>query len=147
VTAVTGTVTNGVLVLPVDLLEIIGVYDEAGREYVQQPLQMARQAGSYYYAISGANLVTPGPDGNRQIQYYAKIPTLTTSLTTSNWVLANHPGLYLYGVGLEAAKYIRDVEQAQAMAQLVEMEFDAVRVDDDRLRYSRARVRVVGATP
>jgi hypothetical protein len=61
--------------------------------------------------------------------------------------LQKHPGLYLYGVGMEAAKYLRDVEAAQATSALLDMEYTAAAAQDEQGRYSRARVRVAGVTP
>jgi hypothetical protein len=154
VTRTTLTLASGSVALPSDFAELIGVYNANGQEYIQQPLQMVKETnpgGMYganaYYAISGNALVSNGASGDRDVEYYAKVPTLSTSLTTSNWLLQKHPGLYLYGVALEAAKYMRDVELAQATKQLLDMEYHDVQADDDNARYSRARIRISGATP
>jgi hypothetical protein len=79
--------------------------------------------------------------------YYAKVPTITDSLTDTNWLLEKHPGVYLYGVGLEAAKYLRDAETAQATMPFLDMEIDAANGQDAQERYGRVRVRVAGVTP
>ncbi len=155
VTAATLTLSAGVATLPADFLEMIGVYDGFGSEYIQQPLQnvMENHPGGYYtaseayYAISGNTLSSKGADGDRSIEYYAKIPTLSTSLTTSNWLLQKHPALYLYAVGLEAAKHTRDLELASVTRNLMDTELTAAHIEDDRSRYSRARVRIPGVTP
>lgn len=141
------TVASGVAPLPVDFEEAIGVYNGAGIEYIQQPLQAVKASQTAgYYAISGSNLVAKN-DGVLSLEYYAKIPTISASMTDSNWLILKHPGLYLYGVGLEAAKYLRDVETATATASFLEMEFTAASGEDQTQRFSRARVRVQGATP
>ena len=155
VTRTTLTLASGSVALPSDFLEVIGLYDGYGMEYLQQPLQQVKEnhpGGMYtpseaYYAISGANLVSMGADGDRDFEYYAKIPTLTTSLTTSNWLLQKHPALYLYAVGLEAAKHTRDLELAQVTRDLREAELTEAHIEDDRARYSRARVRIPGVVP
>ena len=147
ISTATVTVSGGAGVLPADMAEIIGVYDAAGVEYIAQPLQAVKVSqGRGYYAISSGNIVTRN-DEDLTIEYYAKVPTITDSLTDSNWLLQKHPGLYLYGVGLEAAKYLRDVETAQATSALLDMEYTAAAAQDDQDRYSRARVRVAGVTP
>ena len=147
ISTATVTISGGSGALPTDMAEIIGVYDAAGVEYIAQPLQAVKVSqGRGYYAISGGNIVTRN-DEDLTVEYYAKVPTITDSLTDSNWLLQKHPGLYLYGVGMEAAKYLRDVETAQATSALLDMEYTAAAAQDDQDRYSRARVRVSGVTP
>ncbi len=147
VTTTTVTITSGSATLPTDFQEVIGVYDSAGNEYIAQPLQELRVSQSAgYYGIAGST-ITAKNDGTLTLQYYAKIPTISASVTDSNWLLQKAPGLYLYGVGLEAAKYVRDVDTATATQQLLEMEFAALAAEDAQQRYSRARVRMQGVTP
>lgn len=140
-------ITSGAATLPTDFEEVIGVYDGAGYEYINQPpqqLQLVQSRG--YYSINGTEIVARN-DETLTLQYYAKLPTLTTSMTTSNWLLQRHPGLYLYGTAFEAAKHLSDAEMAQAMNTILEMEYQAVAATDDSSRYARARVRVAGVTP
>ncbi len=68
-----------------------------------------------FYTIKSTNLVlSPTPDSayNLYYWYYAKVPALSDSNTT-NWILTNVPGLYLYGSLLQAAPYIGDDQNAQ----------------------------------
>ena len=147
ISTATVTISGGAGALPTDMAEIIGVYDAAGLEYIAQPLQAVKVSqGRGYYAISSGNIVTRN-DEDLTVEYYANVPTITDSLTDSNWLLQKHPGLYLYGVGMEAAKYLRDVEAAQATSALLDMEYTAAAAQDEQGRYSRARVRVAGVTP
>lgn len=125
----------------------MGVFDGAGVEYVQQPVQALQGAQSRgYYAVSGSSIIAKN-DETLSLIYYAKVPTLTTSLTTSNWLLQKHPGVYLYGVGLEAAKYLRQVDVAEATASFLDMEIKDANGQDAQERYGRSRVRVQGPTP
>lgn len=139
--------SSGSVALPADYLELISLTETNGKELIQQPLQAYDKLYDkrYFYAIEGSNLLAQ--DATYTLNYYAQIPTLTTSMTTSNWLLQKHPGLYLYGVAMEAEKHLRNVESAQAVMALRDMEFAAVYVQDNAERYSRARVRVMGATP
>lgn len=147
ITTASVVVTGGVGALPSDFQDVIGVYDGAGIEYIAQPLQVLKETQSRgYYAISGSNLVTKN-DETLTLEYYAKVPTITDSLTDTNWLLQKHPGLYLYAVGAEAAKYLKDVELAQATLALADLEFAAAAAEDGQQRYSRARVRTAGVTP
>lgn len=148
VTRTTLTLASGSAPLPADFIEALGVYNSIGYEYIQQPLQSVLTTNTtQFYAIGAGTLVTKITAGTVLMDYYAQVPTLTTSPTTSNWVLAKHPGLYLYAVGLEAAKYLKDIELAKVTSALADMEYDAAEKYDNNSRYSRARVRVAGVTP
>lgn len=148
ITSATVTFASGVAPLPSDFIDAIGLYDSSGYEYVQQPLQAVKPARTDgYYAINSTSLLSKVGDSDMTLEYYAKIPTLTTSPTTTNWLLAKYPAVYLYSVAFEAAKHIRDLEMVQATRQLMQDELDSAKIDDDNARYSRARVRVQGVTP
>lgn len=141
------TITGGSAALPDDLQDLIGVYDGSGHEYVAQPPQAIRtQQGRGYYAIIGNAIHAPA-DEVLTLQYYGAVPTITTSATTSSWLLQRHPGLYLYGVAAEAAKYIGNVELAATLDGVLTAEYLKAVSADGSKRYSRARVRVQGCTP
>lgn len=126
-------VTNGIAALPDDLSEIFGVYDQRGIEVNQKTVQDLQD--------------DPLADGVYRVQYYAKIPTLTASMTTTNWLLQNYPDVYLYAVSYEAARHLRDIEAAQVMLQMRDDAVMNARGADHRTRYARSRVRVAGVTP
>jgi len=146
ITTTTITPVDGLAPLPADYLEMIGVFDANRCEYIQQPLQPVR-AENEYYSIDGANIVIPGVQSELTVQYYAQLPTISLNMTDTNWLLQKHPDVYLYGVGLEAAKYIRDLDLVAATRQLYDIAKQEVYTQDERERYSRARVRVTGVTP
>lgn len=54
--------------------------------------------------------VAPVPDGTYTavLTYYAKLPALDATTNTTNWLLTNHPDLYLYGMLVEASAFIGD---------------------------------------
>lgn len=133
--------------LPSDLAQIIGVYDGAGREYYCVPLQdLASRRGIGAYAVIGSNIkATGGPA--LTLQYYGKIDSISASLTATNWLLDKHPALYLYATAAEAAKYLRDVDGAQAFGALVEAEYQAAAAEDSGQRHARALMRTAGPTP
>lgn len=139
---------GGNATLPDDFHKAIGLYTAAGVELVQQPLQITKRTHTqYFYAVDAGGLVSKHADGDLMLEYYAKIPTLTTSMTTTNWLLENYPSVYLYAVAYEAAKYKRDRELAADMKALRGDEIDDLMSADFDMRYSRARVRVAGVTP
>lgn len=143
---VTLTITGGVAALPEDFAEMFGLYAPGGGEYVQQTGQQVN-AGGCYYAIEGNKIVAPRIAGDVEVSYYAMLPPLSASTTTTNWLLTRYPDIYLYGVGFEAAKYVRDAELAQASKFMLDDAIATARSDDFDARYSRARVRVSGVTP
>lgn len=147
ITTATLTITSGSAALPSDYAALLGVFDAAGVEFIQQPVQSLQEAQTRgYYALSGSNIIAKN-DEVLSLVYYAKVPTITDSLTDTNWLLQKHPGVYLYGVGLEAAKYLRDADTAQATMPFLDMEIDAANGQDAQERYGRVRVRVAGVTP
>lgn len=131
----TVTITAGSAPLPSDYAEIIGVYDQSGREFLTKTLQDVQDDD------------TTVSDGEYGLQYYAKLPTLTTNPTTTNWLLSEYPDLYLYAVGHEAARHVRDVELIEVTGGLRQQALDEASGNDDASRWARARVRVKGPTP
>ena len=145
VTTTTIAVSGGTGALPSDFQELIGVYDTNGREYVAQTSQYTRPTNYSFYTIEGSNLVAD--DRTYTVQYYASVPTLTASATTTNWLLTKYPEVYLYGVAVEAAKHLRDAEMVPVLTGYRDAAIKEARADDDRQRFSRMRVRVAGVTP
>lgn len=149
ITEDTLTFAAGTAALPTDYLEMISVYDGFTNQMRASSIGTTALEGTQYarYAIIGGNIVIKGLEGDRDIIYYAKIPTLTTSASTSNWLLASSPDVYLYAVSHEAAKFLRDAEQASATDQLLAQSMSLLKVSDDRARWGNATVRVMGVTP
>ncbi|MBA3243254.1 MAG: hypothetical protein H0T60_18695 [Acidobacteria bacterium] len=143
------TFTGGTGTLPANFLEMINVYGVSNYLLRSGPLSDARRSGSmfYRYTISGTSIYIQGYTGGRDIQYYARIPTLTTSDATTNWLLERYPNVYLYAIGLEAAIHLQDMERAELITGQLEIAKRAIMTDDERARYSNASVRVQGMTP
>ena len=141
------TVATRIAPLPADFLEVIALYDSTQVELIAQPLHALEDVcpARTFYAIDGTNI--RATDGEVKLDYYARIPTIADAITDSNWLLQKYPSVYLYAVGLEAVKYIRDIEAIPGMKRMVEDELGEAFADDERARYSGARVRVGGVTP
>lgn len=60
---------------------------------------------------------TPDTTYEGELTYYAKIPSLSDS-TTSNWLLAYAPDLYLYGALVEAEPYLKNDERLPVWGEL-----------------------------
>lgn len=62
------------------------------------------------YAWQGTELVFDG-SGSAEGVLYQAIPALSAT-TTTNWVLASHPSVYLFGALAEANQYVKNPEEA-----------------------------------
>jgi len=140
------SISENAAALPDDYVEVIGVYGANGYELTGQTLQRTANVNwRTYYSLTSTEI--NGPDGDLTLQYYAKVPTLTTSMTASNWLLEKYPDAYLYGVGYEAALYLKDAAGAQASGEILKQIMTDISSDDESARYARAVVRVKGCTP
>ena len=75
-----------------------------------------------FYCIEGLQFrFRPAPDSSytATLLYYAKVPALSSTQTT-NWVLAQHPDLYLWSACLEGAIKLKDADGAQNYRMLME---------------------------
>lgn len=88
-----------------------------------------------------------------KLYYYAALPTLTTSPTTTNWLLNKYPNVYIYAVAFEAAKFLRDAELARTFYStmpngrrmgLLADELKRMKIDDDRSRFGLSVTRAQG---
>ncbi|MBX5206691.1 hypothetical protein [Rhizobium sp. NZLR11] len=143
ITRATLTFTAGETPLPADFLEMISVFGAYGYNMQSGSLADVNYVGSQYYryAINGSDILINGVTGDRDIIYFAKIPTITTSVSSTNWLLAQYPQVYLYAVGLEAAKFLRDSELTQVTQSLLDRALQDMKVDDERSRWSNGTVR------
>ena len=121
VASATQAITSGRATLPADALEIAYVQvasteDEPLEQITPQQLTMLRRtrtrdaANPRFFAIIGRELVvTPSPSGSvsLDIDYYQRIPALTSSNTT-NWLLDDAPHVYLYTSLLHATPFLMD---------------------------------------
>jgi hypothetical protein len=143
------TFTDGVAPLPADCLEIISLFFNPTTTMRAGSIVDTRDtaSGDDAYAVSGSNVLVYGATGTRSVIYFAAIPTLTTSTTTSNWLLAAHPQVYLYAVGFEAAKFLRDPELAAMTDQLFAGALNDMLINDERDRWANGIVRQRTITP
>ena len=125
------TITSGRAPLPTDALEI--VYAQVGSSE-DQPLEQispqqltmlrrtrTRDAGNpRFFAVIGRQIaVTPTPSsGTIDIDYYQRIPALSTSNTT-NWLLTDAPHVYLYTSLLHAVPFLMDDARYQVFNNIV----------------------------
>jgi hypothetical protein len=149
IASATLTFTDGEATLPTDFIEPLHLYGESNAELVQAPLTMVKDPWSQwrYYAIDGSNVLVYGFNGTKTFEYWSKIPTLTSSLTDTNWVLTDYPDVYLYTTATEAAGYLQNAEMASAYDNAAMRALDAMKLETDRARWSRAVVVPRGVNP
>jgi hypothetical protein len=67
--------------------------------------------GVYYCVTAGQIEIFPTPTGTSlNVYYVGKIPVLSDANTT-NWLLDEAPGVYLYGALSQSAPYLKDDER------------------------------------
>jgi hypothetical protein len=86
----------------------------------------------------------PTPDGvyTISLDYYQRLNIATS---TTNWLLTNHPSIYLNACLVEGAAYLMDADKAQAYDARYRVAMDDLQTtDDESLRSGSAmRVRVL----
>lgn len=141
------TVANGVGSLPSDFQEAIGLFDGSGTEMNGLPSsayhRLYRKQG--FFTVEGSQILAQ--DQDYTLRYFQGIPTITGSMTGTNWLLNKHPNLYLYAIAYEAGRNLNNAEIATTAAAFREEEFAKAKAQDASERFSRARVRVGGVTP
>lgn len=142
----TVTVASGIGSLPTSCVEVLGLYDSNGYEYIQVPVAAVRAPG-YFYAIDGATVITSLLSGTLDIDYYKTPDSLTLGLDTTNYVLENRPNLYFTGIMAEVGRYTGKSELTEIYAPMFEREFVLDRAQNNAYRFSRARVRLNMVTP
>lgn len=154
------TDTSGAADLPADYLEMREFVNSVGKPLEARPITALDDTYRFMsgtpmgYAIIGSVLyVIPVAEAEFLMTYYEKIPALTVTNTT-NWLLTNHPQIYLYGVLGElhgwAAASGRDPEgmaKAMAASELMNSEIAGLESADMSSRYSNMRMFSRGVNP
>ena len=80
-----------------------------GREKARRGAAASSDVPAFYTVIGSTFQFCPVPDAAYvgTLVYWAKVPALSDS-NASNWVLANHPDVYLYGALVQSAPYLMD---------------------------------------
>lgn len=141
----TATIDTQYFAMPADFLEAkklvlntnpLTVVDFGTPEYLdtQRSTTYIASGKPALFGVVGTQLeVVPSPDSNYtgELTYYAKIESLSDS-TTSNWLLAYAPDLYLYAALVQAAPYLKDDERIATWGQFYTAALDDIVVADQR---------------
>lgn len=116
------TLTDRYTALPDDFVKPIRLYVTGANRHLvpitqgemqDKRYQNADAAGTerFYCITAGEIEIFPSPSsGTLEMYYVSKIPALSDS-NTSNWLLDEAPGAYLYGALSQSAPYLKDDER------------------------------------
>lgn len=128
--------------LPADFLEIEEIYSETGRRIEGVPRRYGLDVNydTCRYWVSGMTLRIGKVSANFNVEYYSKLPTLTTSASSTNWLLQRYPTLYYHATLKAAYEFIEDDDkEAKEMRKCDELRLQA-KIDGDRKRFGDASV-------
>lgn len=96
---------------------------------------------SLYTIEGGQILFGPTPDAayNATVFYYQRFTSLSTS---TNWLMTNHPNIYLYCCLMYAFQYVGNAQRTKEYLDLYSADVDALQMQDDRAQHSGSSLRV-----
>ena len=147
------TDTLEIIRIVVDLTPVIVLEYMTPEEISERRIVMSATGKPYYFTtIGGATNqleVLPSPDSTytSSIVYYTRIAALSDS-ATSNWLLASHPDIYLFGTLVEAEPYLKNDERMPMWTARLDKALNALGLQGQRERHTasglRMRSRVLG---
>jgi hypothetical protein len=151
------TPSSGVCALPADFLQARRVYVNADEPYeleyltpenfyLKYPVLTTWSVGpSRYYTIQGSNLYLSDIASGNDISllYYQEIPDLATNST--NWLLTNHPDLYLYGALFESTNKTKNREDRAFFTEAMNVVLGQIAKSDKHGKFSGSAMRVISA--
>ena len=147
-TALSGTISGGVLALPADFLELKFAYvnstpvqslDKVPPDQIYARWPVRSGAAELPLAISteGANFIFGPYPGDYAVAgiYYARLIALGAANTT-NWFTANAPDLLLYGSLLEAESFILGDPRIPLWKAYYDQAYRSVEMQERRGKYA-----------
>lgn len=151
------TPSSGVVTLPSDYLQFRRVYIDGSvpyeleyltpeNFYVKYPqLTTWSISPSRYFTIQSGSLYLSDTTTTNSVKvlYYQAIPALASNST--NWLLTNHPDIYLYQALAEAANKTKNIQDYQQYNSLVQGQVEQLDNADKHDKFSGSTLRVVSA--
>ena len=147
------TDTLEIIRIVVDLTPVIVLEYMTPEEISERRIVMSSTGKPYYFTtIGGATNqleVLPSPDSTytSTIVYYTRIAALSDG-ATSNWLLAAHPDIYLFGTLVEAEPYLKNDERMPMWTARLDKALNDLKLQGQRERHTasglRMRSRVLG---
>jgi hypothetical protein len=98
-----------------------------------------------YFAHNGTDIElfpTPSTSYTAEISYYARLTALSADSDT-NWLLTNHPDVYLYGSLVHTAPYLKDDTRIVLWSGLLDQALDQIEDESTAARFgSPLRMRM-----
>lgn len=152
VTRATASIDEEYEDLPTGLIEVINIQlntnPKVSLEYMipEQIDQRAMGSSSgkpLAYSIVGDKFqFAPAPDSTYTAEIvYLKKYTAFSSDADTNWLLTNHPFIYLYGALVKANEFTRDTEETTRNLSLYDALANRINQTEMRKRYSGVRLR------
>ena len=145
--------TLEIIRIVVDLTPVIVLEYLTPEEISQRRIVMSSTGKPYYFTMIGGSSnqleVLPSPDSTytSSIVYYTRIAALSDS-ATSNWLLAAHPDIYLFGTLVEAEPYLKNDERMPMWTARLDKALNDLGLQGQRERHTasglRMRSRVLG---
>ena len=147
------TNTLEIVRIVVDLSPVIVLEYMTPEEISERRIVMNATGKPYYFTTVGGATnqleVLPSPDATytSSIVYYTRIAALSDS-ATSNWLLAAHPDIYLFGTLVEAEPYLKNDERMPMWTARLDKALNDLGLQGQRERHTasglRMRSRVLG---
>lgn len=152
------TVNAETVSLPTDFLQIRDFYIISGQTKTPliytTPSQMDATTGTSTtgkptsFTILGDTLrFSPVPDGTYTaiMNYFKKFPALSSTVST-NYILASHPAIYLYGSLFHAANFLGGInpQQVQTWQSMYATAMERLELNDREDEYNGAPLQVRG---
>lgn len=111
-------------------IESLDVYRKANNNVTGQPI--------YFALVDNTMELAPTPDASYTLQltYFSKIDALSDS-NTSNFVLASHPDIYLYGSLKHASVFLMEDERAPLFNAQFEKSLEEIRLQQERAEFAK----------
>jgi hypothetical protein len=141
----TVTVTAHAVSLPTDFASIRSLTDRYGElDYLTpgqfEPFERDNDVVRFYTLVE-EGIRTMSDAGELTLVYYKKVPALASNST--NWLLTNHPDLYLYRGLQELADYIGDDQKLAKYKAKAEAAYREIQSADNARKYgAQLQVRV-----
>jgi len=133
------TPSSGAVTLPADFLGIYAVIEKTtprrvlqfmGKEAIETKFDTTVSGLACAYTVVGDTLSTaPRATNDIELTYYQKIPSLEANST--NWLLTDHPDLYLEACQLEVYRYLKMDADLSISAERVARMIDQINASED----------------
>ena len=141
--------------LPTDTLEIVRIVLDltpvivleymTPEELSERRITLTGTGKPYYFTTIGGSanqlevLRSPDDTYTASIIYYTRIPALADG---TNWLLTNHPDIYLFGTLVEAEPYLKNDERMPLWTSRLDKALSDLRLQGQRERHTASGLRM-----